>query len=107
MKKFALIGAGSFVFTRNIVRDLLTFLAFHDAEFCLMDTDSARLKAICECCQRIVTASNKPAKLTTTLSREEALTGADGVLCTVFNGGIDIWRHDIEIPKKYEGTNAN
>ena len=71
-----------------------------------MDTDSARLEAICECCQRIVTASNKPAKLTTTLSREEALTGADGVLCTVFNGGIDIWRHDIEIPKKY-GVDIN
>ena len=106
MKKFAFIGAGSFVFTRNIVRDLLTFQAFHDAVFCLMDTDSARLEAICECCQRIVTASNKPAKLTTTLSREEALTGADGVLCTVFNGGIDIWRHDIEIPKKY-GVDIN
>lgn len=106
MKKFAFIGAGSFVFTRNIVRDLLTFPAFYDAEFCLMDTDPERLEAIYECCQRIVTASNKPAKLTTTLSRKEALTGADGVLCTVFNGGIDIWRHDIEIPKKY-GVDIN
>mgnify|MGYP006864415304 CR=1 FL=1 len=31
-KKFAFIGAGSFVFTRNIVRDLLTFDAFRDCD---------------------------------------------------------------------------
>lgn len=106
MKKIAFIGAGSFVFTRNIVRDLLTFPAFYDAEFCLMDIDRERLDAIYECCQRILTASGKPAKLTAALSREEALTGADGVLCTVFNGDIDIWRYDIEIPKKY-GVDIN
>ena len=40
-------------------------------------------------------------KVTRTMDRAEALKGADGVLCTVFNGGIEIWRHDIEIPKKY------
>lgn len=106
MKKFAFIGAGSFVFTRNIVRDLLTFPAFADAEFCLMDISRERLDAIKTCCERILLASGKPAKITATLSREEALSGADGVLCTVFNGGIDIWRHDIEIPKKY-GVDIN
>ncbi len=106
MKKFAFIGAGSFVFTRNIVRDLLTFPAFHDAEFCLMDIDKDRLRAIEECCRRILAASGKSATITTTLSRKEALMNADGVLCTVFNGDIDIWRYDIEIPKKY-GVDTN
>lgn len=33
MKKFAFIGAGSFIFTRNLVKDLLTFDAFKDCEF--------------------------------------------------------------------------
>ena len=101
MKKFAFIGAGSFAFTREIVRDLLTFPAFEDAEIALMDIDPDRLDRIAVACQKIIDVMEKPAKVTTTLSRAEALTNADGVLCTVFNGGIDIWRHDIEIPKKY------
>lgn len=106
MKKFAFIGAGSFVFTRNIVRDLLTFPAFEDAELCLMDIDEARLERITRAVEKIVAAMGKPAKIKSTLDRAEALTGADGVLCTVFNGDMDIWRYDIEIPKKY-GVDTN
>ena len=37
MKKFAFIGAGSLHFTTSCMRDLLTFDAFKDAEFALMD----------------------------------------------------------------------
>ena len=36
----------------------------------------------------------------------EALKGADAVLCTILAGGVDVWRHDIEIPKKY-GVDTN
>ena len=39
--------------------------------------------------------------VTTTMSRAEALKDADAVLCTVFNGDVDIWQYDITIPKKY------
>ncbi len=35
------------------------------------------------------------------MDRVEALTGADAVLCTTFAGGVDVWQHDILIPKKY------
>jgi len=106
MKKFAFIGAGSFVFTRNIVRDLLTFPAFEDCELALMDINEARLERITRAVEKIVKAMGKPCKITTTLDRAEALTGADGVLCTVFNGDLDIWRYDIEIPKEY-GVDIN
>ncbi len=105
-KKFAFIGAGSFVFTRNLVRDLLTFPAFADCEIALMDIHAERLALIHKVCDRINEAMGGTAKITSTLDRREALTGADGVLCTVFNGDIDIWRHDIEIPKTF-GVDTN
>ena len=38
-KKFVLIGAGSYVFTRNLVRDILSFPAFQDATIALVDID--------------------------------------------------------------------
>ena len=106
MKKFAFIGAGSVSFTRTVVRDLFTFPAFRDAEIALMDINEEKLDYIRRCCEKIKAAMDVPATITATTDRVEALKGADGVLCTVFNGDIDIWRHDIEIPKKY-GVDMN
>ena len=37
MKKFTFIGAGSLDFTRDLVRDLMTFPAFDECELMLMD----------------------------------------------------------------------
>lgn len=106
MKKIAFIGAGSFVFTRNLVRDLLTFPAFKDCEFALMDINQERLDLITAAVNKINNAMGGHAKVTSTQSRAVALDGADGVLCTVFNGGIDVWRHEIEIPMQF-GVNIN
>ena len=107
MKKFTFIGAGSLQFTVSCMRDLLTFPAFRDCEICLMDINRENLDNVYRVCLRIREAMNCPdCKITTTMDRAEALKGADGVLCTVFNGGIEIWRHDIEIPKKY-GVDTN
>ena len=106
MAKFAFIGAGSFVFTRTLVRDILTFSAFSDATFALMDLDSARLDYITRAVEKIIKAGNYGAKVISTNSLPEALEGADGVLCTILNGDVDVWRHDIEIPKEY-GVDIN
>ena len=101
MKKFAFIGGGSFGFTRKLVRDLLTFPAFRDAEIALMDIDEERLDYIRRACEKIVRVGNYPAKITATTNRVEALKGADGVLCTILAGDVEVWKHDILIPKKY------
>jgi hypothetical protein len=54
MKKFAFIGAGSLIFTRNVVRDLFTFPAFEDAQIALMDIDPQRLKYATLCVEKII-----------------------------------------------------
>jgi alpha-galactosidase len=101
MAKFAFIGAGSFGFTRTLVRDILTFDAFKDATIALMDMDDTRLSYITRAVEKIIKAGNYGAKVISTKSRKEALEGADGVLCTILNGDVDVWRYDIEIPKEY------
>ena len=106
MKKFAFIGAGSFVFTRNLVRDLLTFPAFEDCQIALMDINPERLERITAYAQRINEAFGGKAVITATTDRAQALDGADGVVCTVFNGDTPVWRYDIEIPKAY-GVDIN
>jgi alpha-galactosidase len=106
MKKITFIGAGSFGFTRGLVRDILTFPAFSDAHICLMDIDQERLDFIKKGIDRIVEAGKYPAKVTATTNRAEALAGADGVVCTILQGGVEVFRTDIEIPKKY-GVDIN
>lgn len=106
MKKIAFIGAGSFGFTRTLVKDILTFPALSDCTIALMDIDDERLAAITKAVQKIITKGNYPAKILSTKNRAEALEGADGVVCTILAGGVQVWRHDVEIPKKY-GVDIN
>jgi alpha-galactosidase len=101
MTKLAFIGAGSLGFTRGLVRDVLTFPLLKDAEICLMDINAERLDFARRSCQKIVEMGNYPAKVTATMDRAEALKGADVVLVTILVGSTEVWRHDIEIPKKY------
>ena len=44
-RKIAFIGAGSFQFTRSLVRDILSFPALRDSTIALMDIDPDRLSA--------------------------------------------------------------
>lgn len=106
MRKFAFIGAGSYVFTRELAKDILTYESFRDCEIALMDTDPERLETIKRAVDRIVEAGKYPAKVTATTDRAEALTGADGVLCTIKVGGQEAIEVDFKIPKKY-GVNTN
>ena len=105
-KKIAFIGAGSFGFTRALVRDILTFPALADSTLALMDINEERLNFITAAVNRIIEAGKYPAKVISTLDRKEALDGADGVVCTIFHGGVQVFRHDIEIPAKY-GVDIN
>lgn len=100
-KKFAFIGSGSLEFTRDLVRDILTFEAFQDCEINLMDIDPKRLSYSKKAVEKIVAKGNYSAKVVATENRREALKDADGVLITILQGGVEVWRHDIEIPQKY------
>jgi alpha-galactosidase len=106
MTKITFIGAGSLGFTSELVRDILTFPLLRDSHIALMDIDAERLDFAHKTVMKIIRAGKYPAKVTATLSRSEALTGADVVLTTILAGSTDVWRHDIEIPKKY-GVDIN
>ncbi len=106
MPKITFIGAGSFGFTRTLVRDILTFPLLEGSTICLMDISPERLELITRAIQRIVDEGGYPAQVVATTDREEALRDADYVMVTILAGSTDVWRHDIEIPKKY-GVDTN
>ena len=57
MVKIAVIGAGSLVFTRKLVNDLVQQEPTADAEIRLMDIDTERLKEVGEVAEAIVQRS--------------------------------------------------
>jgi len=106
MTKIAFIGAGSFGFTRGLVRDIWTFPLLEDAELALMDIDKERLGFSTQAVKSIIKEGKRPAKVTSTTSRRKALEGADAVIVTILVGSTDVWKHDILIPKKF-GVDTN
>ncbi len=101
MTKITFIGAGSLGFTEDLVRDILTFPLLQDATLALMDINPERLEFAKTAVSKIITAGKYPARVIATLDRAEALKDADVVLTTILSGSTEVWRHDIEIPKKY------
>ena len=100
--KLAFIGAGSIGFTRKLVADLLAVAELRAAELCLMDIDGDNLKMV-EGLVRKDLEANKLAgvRLSTTLDRREAVSGAKYIFCVARVGGLAAFEHDIEIPLKY------
>ena len=80
MPKIAFVGAGSTVFARNLVGDILSLPELRDsAEFALMDIDAERLGTT-ELLTERLTAHDARATVQATTDRRAALDGADYVI---------------------------
>lgn len=103
MPKITLIGAGSVVFAKNLLGDILSFPALADSEIALMDIDPERLHTAERVAHKVAVAVDaRPAGITATMDRREALCGADYVITMMQVGGYKPCTvTDFEIPKKY------
>lgn len=100
--RLAFIGAGSIEFTRKLVADLLTVPQFDDAEISLMDIDKGNLERVSGLIARDLSANRKDrVKLSNFLSQREAVSGASYVLSVARIGGLEAFRHDVQIPLRY------
>ncbi|MDP1628583.1 alpha-glucosidase/alpha-galactosidase [Parvibaculum sp.] len=102
MTKVCMIGAGSTVFMKNLVGDILLNEMFADCEIALHDIDEARLKTSAIVAGKIADALSVSPAITATTDRREALTGADFVIVMIQVAGYKPGTvTDFEIPKKY------
>ena len=102
MTKLTIIGAGSAVFTKNIVADLLSLDSFKNIEIALQDIDPKRLKASHDLLTFISQKLKANPKITSHTNRRESLAGSDFVQTTIQVGGYKpATVIDFEIPKKF------
>ncbi len=103
MPRIAFIGAGSTVFTRNLIGDVLSLPELRDSTtFALMDIDPDRLRTSSVVADRLVAAHGAGARVEAMLDRREALDGADYVVTSFQVGGLDpSTLVDFEVPKRF------
>src|SRR3954466_4005335 len=103
MPKIAFVGAGSTVFTRNLVGDVLALPELADTTtIALMDIDAERLAASELVTRHLVEARGAGARVEATLDRTAALDGADYVVTSFQVGGYEPSTVvDFEVPKRF------
>ena len=98
MAKVAIIGAGSIVFCKTLILDILSTPGLQDTEFALMAPSTARTAQVEAYVKRVIEANNLPAKVWKTTDRREALKGAKYVIATFQVGGVQGFEYDYKIP---------
>ena len=101
MTTIAIIGAGGYEFPLTLASDFLSFESMHDARLVLMDIDGDRLARTERLVRRVRDAHGLPAEVVATTDRRAALDGADVVVVCFQVGGMEAYRLDVEIPRRY------
>ena len=102
MAKITFIGAGSTVFTRNLLGDILAYAELADSEIALFDIDESRLSTSELVAHRVAETLDAPAKITSTTDRRAALDGADYAINMIQVGGYEPCTvTDFEVPKQF------
>jgi len=96
------VGAGSTIFAKRLLVDILSFPELADSTIRLYDVDPDRLNTSEVVARSVCQVMNANPIITATMNREEALNGADYVITMLQVGGYKPSTViDFEIPKRY------
>jgi alpha-galactosidase len=99
--KITLIGAGSAVFSLNLIRDFCLTPNLQGACLTFMDIDPVRLENVYNLCQRYASEVGIHLRLEMTTDRRAALQNADFVINTALAAGHDRLREGWGIGRKH------
>ncbi|MFX0007052.1 MAG: alpha-glucosidase/alpha-galactosidase [Promethearchaeota archaeon] len=104
MVKISFIGAGSLVFGKNVLTDLLLFPALQeDMILCLEDIDSDRLDLMFRYVKKFKEDyfDDKDITIEKTTIQRKAIENAKYIIDSIHVGGLEAFKLDVEIPFKY------
>jgi alpha-galactosidase len=96
--RIAFVGAGSVVFTRQLLHDILAFPELAGVAIALHDIDPERLEVAAALAARTAAALGAEPSVTASTDRRAALAGADVVVNMVAVGGHAATVTDFEVP---------
>lgn len=102
MPKITFVGAGSTVFAKRLLVDILGFPELAEATISLHDIDEERLRTSEVVARKIARALGVQPQIEASTDRRKALDGADYAICMIQVGGYEpATVIDFEVPKKY------
>ena len=99
--KVTYIGAGSAVFARQVMTDILAIDGLDRGTFALVDIDAERLDLARRIAERLVARAGKGWRVVASTDRRDVLSGSTFVVNSIEVAGRENVHHDYEIPLKY------
>lgn len=101
MSKIVIMGAGSIVFSRGLIANIILTEKLQGSTVALCDIDADALDLITQLAKSMARHAGADVNIESSTDRCELLPGADYVIQTIAIGGKSAWEKDLEIPKKY------
>jgi len=101
LPKVTLVGAGSAVFARQVMTDILAIEGLDDGVFALVDIDPVRLDLAHRIAERLVQLSGKHWSVEASTERRDLFAGSDYVVNSIEVAGLQNVRADYDIPMRY------
>ena len=101
MSKISIIGAGSAVFTKNIVVDILNIPSIEEGTIALVDIDQRRLALADKLVKKVIETTGKRWKVESSTDRREVIGGSNFVINQIEVAGLQTVKFEYEIPLKY------
>ena len=99
--KVVIIGAGSAIFSKNLLGDLILLEDVPLEEITLVDINEEKLAVIERVIRTMVRQRGRNILVSAWTDRREALPGADYVINAISVGGPQIYQRDLEIADRY------
>lgn len=101
MRKVAIVGGGSAIFSKTLLLDIMATEALADTHFVLMSPTTRRTSMVERFAQEVIAENGVSASVSITTDRREALRDADYVITTFRIGGLSSSENCYKIPLKY------
>jgi len=101
MPYITILGAGSTVFARQLMTDILQIEGLDEGCFALVDIDAERLELAQQIAERLIAQSGKNWSVRASTERRDLLAGSDFIINSIEVAGLANVRHDFDIPMKY------
>jgi alpha-galactosidase len=101
MPRVAIIGAGSSVFARQMMIDIMAAPGLDAGVFALVDIDARRLELAHQIGEKVVALSGKNWAVEASTERQDLLADCDYIINTIEVSGLQTVKYDYEIPLKY------
>jgi alpha-galactosidase len=101
MPKVTLMGAGSAVFSRQLMVDILLIPGLDSGSFALVDIDPARLELAHQLAEKVIALTGKDWTVEASTNRGQVMGGSDYLINFIEVNGLQTVQLDHEIPMKY------